>query len=127
MPVRIARVEAVPLDARLKTPFRFGNVVRTTSANVLVRIVGEDGLVGYGEACPVPQLTAETQESVVALVEQRVAPELIGEDARHWRPLLTRVAKRLFQASFTQSAVDMALLDLTGKIYPVPVHDALRG
>ena len=23
MPVRIARVEAVPLDARLKTPFRF--------------------------------------------------------------------------------------------------------
>ena len=53
--MRIARVEAVPLDARLKAPFRFGNVVRTTSANVLVRITGEDGLVGYGEACPVPQ------------------------------------------------------------------------
>jgi len=52
--MRIERVEAVPLDARLKTPFRFGNVVRTTSANVLVRVVGEDGLVGYGEACPVP-------------------------------------------------------------------------
>src|SRR3954452_14659654 len=79
MPVRIARVEAVPLDARLKTPFRFGNVVRTPSANVLVRIVDDDGLVGYGEACPVPQLTAETQESVVALIEQRITPELVGE------------------------------------------------
>jgi glycine/D-amino acid oxidase-like deaminating enzyme len=86
--MKIARVEAVPLDARLKAPFRFGNVVRTTSANVLVRVVGEDGLVGYGEACPVPQLTAETQESVVALVEQRVAPELVGEDARQWRPII---------------------------------------
>jgi L-alanine-DL-glutamate epimerase-like enolase superfamily enzyme len=125
--VRIAQVEAVPLDARLKTPFRFGNVVRTTSANVLVRITGEDGLVGYGEACPVPQLTAETQESVVALVEQRVAPELVGEDALQWRPLVDRVATRLFQASFTLAAVDMALLDLAGKALGVPVHVLLGG
>ena len=125
--MRIARVEAVPLQARLKTPFRFGNVVRTTSANVLVRITGEDGVAGYGEACPVPQLTAETQESVVALVEQRVAPELVGEDALQWRPLLDRVAERLFQASFTQAAVDMALLDLAGKRLGVPVHVLLGG
>jgi L-alanine-DL-glutamate epimerase-like enolase superfamily enzyme len=125
--MRIVRVEAVPLDARLKTPFRFGNVVRTTSANVLVRVFGEDGLVGYGEACPVPQLTAETQESVVALVEQRIAPELVGEDARQWRPLLGRIAKRLFQASFTQAAVDMALLDLAGKSLGVPLHELLGG
>jgi L-alanine-DL-glutamate epimerase-like enolase superfamily enzyme len=125
--MRIARVDAVPLAARLRTPFRFGNVVRTTSANVLVRIVAEDGLVGYGEACPVPQLTAETQESVVALVEQRVAQELVGEDARHWRPLLGRIATRLFQASFTLAAVDMALLDLAGKSLGVPVHELLGG
>lgn len=125
--MRIARVEAVPLDVRLKTPFRFGNVVRTTSANVLVRIVGEDGLVGYGEACPVPQLTAETQESVVALVEQRVEPELVGEDARHWRPLLARVTNRCFQASFTQAAIDMAVLDLVGKSLGVAVHELLGG
>ena len=38
--MKIAAVEAVPLAARLRVPFRFGNVVRTTSANVLVRITG---------------------------------------------------------------------------------------
>src|ERR1041385_4774017 len=115
--MKIATVEAVPLAARLRVPFRFGNVVRMTSANVLVRITTEDGLVGDGEACPVPQLTAETQESVVALIEQRVAPELLGADARQWRPLLARVSKRLFQATFTLAAVDMALLDLAGKAH----------
>lgn len=125
--MKVVRVEAVPLDARLKAPFRFGDVVRTTSANVLVRVVGEAGLVGYGEACPVPQLTAETQQTVVALVEQRVAPELVGQDARQWRPLLGRIAKRLFQASFTQAAVDMAVLDLAGKSLGVPVHEMLGG
>ena len=124
---RIASVEAVPFAARLREPFRFGNVVRTTSANVLVRVTTENGLVGYGEACPVPQLTAETQESVVALVEQRVAPELVGQDARQWRPLLARVGRRLFQATFTLAAVDMALLDLDGKALGVPAHGLLGG
>src|SRR3954468_4409007 len=127
MPVRIARVEAVPLDARLKTPFRFRNVVRTTSTNVLVRIVDEDGRVGYGEACPVPQLTAETQESVVALIEQLAASELVGQYARHWRPLMSRVGTRLFQATFTLAAVEMALLDLAGKALGIPVHELLGG
>jgi muconate cycloisomerase len=125
--MKIASVEAVPLAARLRVPFRFGNVVRTTSANVLVRVTTEDGLVGYGEACPVPQLTAETQESVVALIEQRVAPELVGQDARHWRPLVLRVRKRLFQATFTLAAVEMALLDLAGKALGIPVHELLGG
>ncbi|TML93079.1 MAG: hypothetical protein E6G10_29085 [Actinobacteria bacterium] len=125
--MRIASVEAVPLGARLRVPFRFGTVVRTTSANVLVRITSDDGLTGYGEACPVPQLTAETQESVVALVEQRVAPELVGEDARRWRPLLGRVSRCLFQAPFTLAAIDMALLDLVGKSLGVPVHELLGG
>jgi muconate cycloisomerase len=125
--MRIAGVEAVPLEARLRVPFRFGTVVRTTSANVLVRITSDDGLTGYGEACPVPQLTAETQESVVALVAQRVAPELVGEDARRWRPLVGRVARRLFQAPFTLAAIDMALLDLVGKSLGAPVHELLGG
>src|SRR3954465_7499571 len=125
--MKIASVEAVPLAARLRVPFRFGNVVRATSANVLVRVTTEDGLVGYGEACPVPQLTAETQESVVALVEQRVASELGGRDAPHGRPLISRVGKRLFQATFTLAAVEMALLDLAGKALGIPVHQLLGG
>src|SRR3954471_19106105 len=105
----IARGGAVPLAARARAAIRFGNVVRTMSPNVLVRVTTEDGLVGYGEACPVPQLTAETQEAVVALVERRVASELVGRDAHHWRPLISRVGKRLFQATFTLAAVEMAL------------------
>jgi muconate cycloisomerase len=125
--MQIVSVEAVPLAARLKVPFKFSNVVRTTSANVLVRITTEDGLTGYGEACPVPQLTAETQESVVALIEQRVAPELIGQDARRWRPLIAQVSRRLFGATFTGAAVDMALLDLAGKALGIPVHELLGG
>jgi muconate cycloisomerase len=123
----IARAEVIPLDARLKEPFRFGRVERSVSSNVLLRLVSDDGIVGYGEACPVPQLTAETQEGVVGLLEQRIVPLLIGADPLRWRPLLAQVRARLYGAPFTAAAVDTALLDLAGRTLGVPVHVLLGG
>ena len=123
----IAAVEAVPLAAELREPFRFGHVTRTTSANVVVRVTSDSGLVGYGEACPVPQFTGETQESVVALLEQRVAPFVRGRSALHWRPLLAGLRSRLHGAPCTLAAVDTAVLDLAGKTLGASVAELLGG
>jgi L-alanine-DL-glutamate epimerase-like enolase superfamily enzyme len=72
----IAAVEAVPLAASFRTTFRFGTVDRDTAPTVAVRT--QDGALGYGEACPVPAFTREIQRSVVELVQDRVAPLLVG-------------------------------------------------
>ena len=72
--MKIQSVEAIPITASFKSTFRFGTTDRTTSPNVVVLIRTDDGAVGYGEACPVPAFTSETQHSIVELVEQRVAP-----------------------------------------------------
>ena len=63
--MRIKSVEAIPLAASFKEVFRFGMTDRTSSPNVLVRIVTDEGVVGWGEACPVQAFTSETQASVV--------------------------------------------------------------
>src|SRR5205085_5407204 len=119
--VKIARVEAIPLAVTFKQVFRFGTTDRTTSPNVIVRITTDDGLVDYGEACPVQAFTAETQASIVELVETRVAPTLVGRDASQRLPRLADIARVLRFAPFTVAAVDTALLDLLGRSAGVPV------
>lgn len=123
--MKIERVEAVPVAASFRTAFRFGTVDRSTSPNVVVIIRTDDGVVGYGEACPVPAFTSETQRSVVELVEERVAPLLVGRDPRHRVPVLQELAQVLRFAPFTTAAVDTALLDLVGRALGVPVHTLL--
>lgn len=123
----IAEIEAIPLDAQLSAPFKFGDVVRTRSANVLVRLTSSDGIVGWGEACPVPQLTAETQRSVCEVVTARVAPALEGADAFQWRRLMSEMAPRLVGCRFTAAAVETALLDLVGRALDLPVSAVLGG
>lgn len=125
--MKISAVEAIPLRAELSVPFRFANIVRTHSANVVVRIETDSGIVGWGEACPVPQLTAETQVSIVDMVTSRVAPTLIGQDPLRRGFLADQLLLTSHGISFTMAAVDTALLDIAGKASGVPVSELLGG
>jgi L-alanine-DL-glutamate epimerase-like enolase superfamily enzyme len=125
--VKIASVEAIPLAASFKQVFRFGTTDRSASPNAIVRITTDDGVVGYGEACPVQAFTSETQASIVELVETRVAPTLVGHDASQRVPRLADLARVLRFAPFTFAAVDTALLDLLGRHAGVPVSTLLGG
>ncbi len=125
--MRIESVEAIPLKASFRVPFRFGQTTRTASPNVLVAIRGSEGHVGWGEACPVPAFTSETQASVVALVAEVVAPALLGRDPLDRWPLLSAIGPALVGAPFTQAAVDTALIDLAGRALGIPASQLLGG
>jgi L-alanine-DL-glutamate epimerase-like enolase superfamily enzyme len=123
----IRDIEAIPLRIGFRETFRFGTIDRKQSQNVVLVITTSDGVVGYGEACPVPAFTAETQESIVALVEQRVKPLLVGEDPLRHRPLVRRLERVLFGCPFTLTAIDIALWDLAGKLLSLPISTLLGG
>lgn len=125
--MKIQSVEAIPLAASFKQTFRFGTIDRSTSPNVVIIIRTDEGAVGYGEAVPVPAFTSETPTSIVELVETRVSGVLSGRDPFDRQPLLADLAKALKFAPFTTAAVDMALLDLQGRVFGVPVHTLLGG
>jgi L-alanine-DL-glutamate epimerase-like enolase superfamily enzyme len=125
--MKITSVEAVPLAVSFRSTFRFGTTDRSTSPQVVVVIRTDDGVVGYGEACPVPAFTSETQSGIVELVEQRIAPALTGKDPVNRVALLAELAKVVRFAPFTIAAVDTALLDLVGRATGVPVYALLGG
>lgn len=125
--MKITDVQAIPLAVSFRSTFRFGTTDRTTSPNVVVIIRTDDGVVGYGEACPVPAFTSETQRGIVEIIETRVAPALIGADPMKRTALLGDLERSVRFAPFTIAAVDTALLDLVGRATAVPVHVLLGG
>ncbi len=83
--VPIQAIETIQFSAPLKEPVRYGKIERLRSASVLVRMRAENGLIGYGEACCVPQLTGESAESVVSLVDLYLRKMIAGTDVLNWR------------------------------------------
>lgn len=123
----ITEVEAFPLRAELITPFRFAHIVRTTSQNVLLKITTTGGHVGWGEACPVPQLTAETQASIVSMIDGEIGPNLLGRDATERSEILAGIRAVHVGIDFTLAALDVALWDLAGRASGRSIADLIGG
>jgi len=125
--MNIHSIEAIPLRISFKRLFQFGLIDRKASQNVILKVRTENGLVGYGEACPVPAFTAETQLSIVDNLNQRVAPLLLGRNALDREPLIRLLERHISHCPFTLAAVDLALWDLAGKAANMPITSLLGG
>lgn len=73
----ITKVEALPVDLRMKEPFVIANVVMEDMRFVMVRIETDEGITGWGEAIPAWEVTGETRESVMGCVRLFVEARLI--------------------------------------------------
>jgi galactonate dehydratase len=96
---------------------------------LLVRITCDDGTFGWGEA-----LAPVAPEVVKAIVDRLLRPVLIGEDPTRVRPLWSKLTGLMRERGHlvghqadALAAVDIALWDVAGKTYGVPVHALLGG
>ena len=125
--MKIKSVEAIPLAAEFERPFRFAGVDRISSQNVIVVIRSDEGVAGFGEACPVPHLSAMSQQAIAHVVETIASPLLEGADPLAYRPLMTQLRKAISSDPFSLAALDTALLDLVGKSLNVSITTLLGG
>ena len=125
--LRIKRVEALRLSLPLRKPVLMAGVRIEFAENLLVRIEGENGLVGWGEAASAPTMTGDLQAGMVAAVNEHLAPLLVGQDALQHAMLARRCSAALLHNGGAKAAVDMAVLDLVGRHVGLPVCDLLGG
>ena len=93
--------------------------------SVWVQVTAEDGTWGLGQAA--------FGEPVAAFVNKVIAPVLEGRDClaiEHLNDIILRISQRFGTsgtASTAMGGVDLALWDLKGKIYDIPVYLLLGG
>jgi len=95
--------------------------------STIVKLVCDNGLVGYGECCPVgPTYAAEHAMGARAALAE-MAPHLIGENPLFINTVQQNMESHLNGHNYAKAAVDIALWDLTGKHYGARICDLLGG
>jgi len=127
--MKVTRIEAfhvtVPLAAPYKLSKKYGTV--THAQAVITKVHTDEGLVGIGEANPMPPFTEETWESVFGALEQHLGPAILGEDPRDVTRLAGQMDSRLSGNLLAKGSLDVALWDLLGKAVGAPVYRLLGG
>ena len=103
-----------------------GRIVETLPSTV-VRVTADDGLVGFGETCPLgpTYLPAHGEGARAALRE--LGPALLGLDPRDSALVNDAMDVRLRGHAYAKSALDVACWDLAGRAAGVPITTLLGG
>jgi L-alanine-DL-glutamate epimerase-like enolase superfamily enzyme len=132
--MRITKVEAIPFRLPVRREFRWAGLHADLGSFVLVRIHTDSGLVGLGEATPLPdwggdfgRRAGETQQTVVSMVTKILAPVLTGRDPTSVEMLVADMDRVLWGHNYAKAAIDIALHDLWGKAMQQPLYAALGG
>src|SRR5437899_10945806 len=122
--MKIKRVEAIAVSLPMKKPVVMAGVEIRTADNVLVRLEGDNGVVGWGEAASAPTMTGETVESMVAAVHY-LTPAVEGRPAEDIAGTLIAMAARMYANNGAKAAIEIALHDLVGRATHRPAHALL--
>ncbi|MFN0055100.1 MAG: mandelate racemase/muconate lactonizing enzyme family protein [Planctomycetales bacterium] len=127
--MRITRLEPIPIHVPLKPGMttKTAHGVHAESPYLILRVHTDAGIVGLGEATVAPRWSGETSASCVAVIQELIGPELVGQDPRQISLLRHRMDRCVKLNPFTKAAVEMALWDIAGKSAGVPVYQLLGG
>ncbi len=127
--MQIAAVEVIPIRAPRKEVVRSGSGKNpvTHSDFGIIRLISSDGIEGYGEisitAPPIGHVLCHAARTLIA-------PAITGLDPLRFPEVLVTIDRLLnneLSAPYLRAAFEMALLDLTGKHYGIPVYQLLGG
>jgi muconate cycloisomerase len=105
----------------------FGDV--TSLEIVVVKVVDENGLYGWGEAAVLggPTWSEESAESIFATLNRFLIPLLLHAGVDGLERLRSRWDARVRGNAFAKAALEMALTDLRARTLGVPVAELLGG
>ena len=120
--IQLKRID-IPLKKTFKTALRTVDVAE----NIVVVMKADDGTIGYGAAPPTAAITGDTVESIVEAVRNHIGPALTGMDVENLDGIMNTIAGAVPGNTSPKAACDMAVYDLAGKHYGIPLYKFLGG
>jgi L-alanine-DL-glutamate epimerase-like enolase superfamily enzyme len=127
--VKITAVHVETLELQMEEPFVIASSALAVSPCDLVRVETDEGLVGFGEACPAYEFTGDTLWTVQDVIGEYLGPAVIGKDPFQLEAIVHCWERELWTVGNQAAcaALEMALWDLQGKALGRPLCDLIGG
>ena len=124
--MRLERLDVFTFPIPFKVVFRHASARRDRAENIIVAARSACGRTGYGEGCPRSYVTGETVRSGAAFIRQHAAAMVADiQDVDGLKTWIDANRGVIDQNPAAFCAVELALLDLLGKITGRPIEDVL--
>jgi L-alanine-DL-glutamate epimerase-like enolase superfamily enzyme len=123
----IHSIRAHAIDLPLLADFVTSKKRYSSLPYVITEATSYSGRRGYGEAREATQITGETTESILGIINKQFAPALKGMNPFDIEAIHAAMNEICFGNTAAKSAVDLCVYDLMGQICQQPVCRLLGG
>ena len=125
--MKITEVKLGKISVPLRVPFK--TALRSVSSveDIVVEVHTDTGAVGYGEAPPTGAITGDTTGAILGALQDHIIKTVVGRDVDDFEDLMLALNKCIVGNTSAKAAMDMALWDLYGQLYKIPVYKLLGG
>ncbi|MBU1107214.1 MAG: dipeptide epimerase [Candidatus Riflebacteria bacterium] len=125
--MRITNIKTGVISIPLRTPFK--TALRTIDhiSSIVVTVETDAGVTGIGEAHPTGPITGESHGSVRGAIHEFMLPKLKGKEIANLEATLNTLDSSMVKNTSAKAAVEMAIFDLFGRLYNIPVYRLLGG
>ncbi len=125
--MKITEVKLGKISVPLRVPFK--TALRSVSSveDIVVEVHTDTGAVGYGEAPPTGAITGDTTGAILGALQDHIIKTVVGRDVDDFEELMLALNKCIVGNTSAKAAMDMALWDLYGQLYRIPVYKLLGG
>ncbi|MFQ5691805.1 MAG: mandelate racemase/muconate lactonizing enzyme family protein, partial [Nitrospinota bacterium] len=132
--VRSEKRETIHVALPTRRTHKWTGLTGDIGGYVLVRMVGDDGTVGWGEAPAIKdwggdfgRYFGESPGTTRHVIGNHLAPAVAGAEAANFAGLHRRMDAAIKGYPYAKAAVEMAAYDLAGRSLGVPVYLLLGG
>ena len=125
--MKIQSIQIGTVSIPLKKPFKTALRVATSMEDIIIKVVANNGAIGYGTAAPTAVITGDTRGSIVEAIQTFIGPKLIGERVDELDNIMAIINKATVRNSSAKAALDMACYDLFGQQFKLPLYKLFGG
>jgi L-alanine-DL-glutamate epimerase-like enolase superfamily enzyme len=125
--MKICEIIHFRLDMELAEPYTIAYETVSQASNIIVKLVADNGLTGWGCAAPDLAVTGETPEQVSSAADETLEGLLLGENPFQIARTTHHLKKLQPSSPAFLAMVDMALFDLLARKAGLPLYQLLGG
>ncbi|MGI5884366.1 MAG: mandelate racemase/muconate lactonizing enzyme family protein [Candidatus Spyradocola sp.] len=125
--MKITAVHLYTMRIPLLTPFKTALRTVENMENVVVTLETDEGATGFGEAPPTAVITGDTIPSIAGAIRDFLAPKILGREVTNADEMHDLIDGAMVHNTSAKAAVEMAVYDLIGKKWGIPLYKLLGG
>lgn len=125
--MKIKDIKIGKVSTPLKKPFKTALREVKTAEEIVIKVETDTCEIGFGSAPPTAVITGDIEASIEGAIKGIIKPKLVGMDIDNIEEIMSVLNGSMIKNTSAKAAVDMAIYDLFGKKYNIPLYKFFGG